>query len=269
MKNIKKLLGIMMAATVLVGCGKSSDSVENESSPEAGQTVEESKEEDAVAAAFGEKTVAENPLSDETKAKLDALDTNYKKVNWDAVYSAPDNDGIVISETAYFDKQDSLHNFLVVAYTNVTNEAVKFSCEGYIENASGDVVADILESDVELGPNNTIAIQYDCESDEPSGNVRWNNFSVEPSDKEYVPYEINTELDKSEQYYRIIATYSADTEIDSVYIPKGYGYVLDKDGHIISGGEEEDSPSDTVNTWAETFDGENADTVFFINIYNH
>ena len=269
MKNIKKLLGIMMAATVLVGCGKSSDSVENESSPEAGQTVEESKEEDAVAAAFGEKTASENPLSDDTKAKIDALDTNYKKVNWDVVYSAPDNDGIVISETAYFDKQDSLHNILVVAYTNVSDQAVKFSCEGYIENASGDVVADIFESDVELGPNNTIAIKYDSEYDEPSGNVRWNNFSVEPSDKEYVPYEINTELTKKDQFYYIEATYSSDSEIDSMFMPMGYGYVLDKDGHIIGGGEEENIPGDTVNTWAETYEGENADTVFFKNIYNH
>ena len=145
MKNIKKLLGIMMAATILVGCGKSSDDAAKDPSPEAGQTVEDSKEEDAVAAAFGEKTVAENPLSDETKAKLDALDTNYKKVNWDAVYSAPDNEGIVISETAYFDKQDSLHNRLVVAFTNVTDEPVKFSCEGYAQNAEEKVVADIVD----------------------------------------------------------------------------------------------------------------------------
>lgn len=267
MKNFKKLLGIMMAATVLVGCGKSSDDSVKDSSPEAGQTVEESKEEDA--AAFGEKTASENPLSDDTKAKIDALDTNYKKVNWDVVYSAPDNDGIVISETAYFDKQDSLHNILVVAYTNVSDQAVKFSCEGYIENASGDVVADIFESDVELGPNNTIAIKYDSEYDEPSGNVRWNNFSVEPSDKEYVPYEINTELTKKDQFYYIEATYSSDSEIDSMFMPMGYGYVLDKDGHIIGGGEEESIPGDTVNTWAETYEGENADTVFFKNIYNH
>ena len=129
----------------------------------------------------------------------------------------PDNDDIVISETKNYDKQDSLHHILVVAYTNVSDEAVKFSCEGYIENASGDVVADIVESDEELGPNNTIAIKYDCEYDEPSGNVRWNNFSVEPSDKEYVPYEINTELTKQDQYYYIEATYSADTEIDSMF----------------------------------------------------
>ncbi|MBP5324829.1 MAG: hypothetical protein J6Y86_04970 [Pseudobutyrivibrio sp.] len=266
MKNIKKLLGIMMAATILVGCGKSSDDAAKDPSPEAGQTVEDSKEEDAVAAAFGEKTVAENPLSDETKAKLDALDTNYKKVNWDAVYSAPDNEGIVISETAYFDKQDSLHNRLVVAFTNVTDEPVKFSCEGYAQNAEEKVVADIVESDVELGPGITIAIQYDCELEEPSGNIDWRNFTVESSDKTYVPYEPIAELTKdNSDWYSIKVTYNSDSITDSMFID-GYGYVLDKDGHIIGGGEESNT-DDTVPLWAESYEGENADVVFFVNIY--
>ena len=70
MKNIKKFLGIMMMATVLIGCGKSGDDSAKDSSPESGQTVEEGAEE--AKTAFGKKTAAENPLSDETKAKLDA-----------------------------------------------------------------------------------------------------------------------------------------------------------------------------------------------------
>ena len=266
MKNIKKFLGIMMVATVLIGCGKSGDDSEKDSLPESDQTVEEGAEE--AKAVFGEKTVAENPLSDETKAKLDALDTNYKKVNWDAVYSAPDNDGIVISETAYFDKQDSLHNRLVVAYTNVTDSPIIFSCEGYAENDEEKVIADIVESDIELGPGITIAIQYESDYDVPSGNVEWRNFTVEPSDKTYVAYEPIAELGHDNDFpeqYAINVTYNSDSIDNSLHMD-GYGYVLDKDGHIIGGGKEGIN-EDIVPLWATTYEGENADTVFFVNIY--
>ncbi|MBR5650281.1 hypothetical protein [Pseudobutyrivibrio sp.] len=265
MSSKKKYLCLAIAATILVGCGNSKTDGANDSSVEIGEVKQEGDSEEA--AAFGEKTAAENPLSDETKSKLDALNTNYKKVNWDVVYSAPDNNGIVISETKFYDKQDSLNNILVVAYTNVTDAPVKFSCEGFAEDAAGEVAVDILESDIELGPNNTIAVKYDCENDEPSGNIRWNNFTVEPSDKEYVPYEISTELKQDSGYYCIEVEYSSDYDFNPDVCPHGYGYVLDKDGKII-GGDEEENWGKSVQLWAKSYDGENADTVFFKNIYN-
>ena len=86
------LVSMIGVLSVISGCGdKKDDSVaDNEGQVE---VVEEEKK------TFGEKTAAEYPISEESQAKLDALVTDYSKVNWDVEYEP--EAGIVVSEEVF------------------------------------------------------------------------------------------------------------------------------------------------------------------------
>ena len=213
--------------------------------------------------AFGAEVAKDYPISSEMQGKLEALSTDYSKVNWQVAYAPSNNEGVIVSETSYFDDN---RNYLVVAFTNLTDEGVKMSYEGYAENIEGDVVQDLLESDVELGPQCTIVRNLEFDNAEPSGEIKWNSFNVEAGTEEYVPWEMTSELgkDASGKYY-IQATITADVNMSHVGT-NGYGYVLDKDGNIIAGAIE--SSGDKVEFYGvESFGGENADVAYFVNLF--
>ncbi|MBP5598256.1 MAG: hypothetical protein J6Y02_23010 [Pseudobutyrivibrio sp.] len=210
---------------------------------------------------FGAGVAAEYPISSEMQSQLDALDSNYKKVNWQVAYAPADNAGIIISETSYINTKGKNH--LVVAYTNLTDEGVSMSFEGYAQNVSGDVVKDLVETDVELGPKTTIVRDVDFENDEPSGEINWKSFSVGGTSEEYIPYEMTSELIADNKGdYSIQATIEADVIVDS---DPGVGFVLDEDGNIIEGASE--LMDYEAKFYTDSFGGRNADVVFFANIY--
>ncbi|MBP5595303.1 MAG: hypothetical protein J6Y02_07970 [Pseudobutyrivibrio sp.] len=248
------LVSIIGLMTVISGCGeKKSDSVaDNESQVE---VVKEEKK------TFGERTAAEYPISEESQAKLDALETDYSKVNWDVEYE-PES-GIVVSEEVFGRdndlKQEETH--LAIAFTNLTDENVKISIEGYVENENGEVVYDLVEDDIEIWANNTVAREMNLRQEIPSGNIKWNSITITPLDKEYVPYEQASVLKKTENdYYCIYADYTSEVEL---LADNPVGLVLDKDGNAIGGGSESSGTIAMYN--CKTFDGENADVVYFGN----
>ncbi|MBR5650286.1 hypothetical protein [Pseudobutyrivibrio sp.] len=226
--------------------------------PEGDDNVPEADEE----VAFGAGVAAEYPISSAMQSQLDALDSNYKKVNWQVAYAPADNDAIIVSETKY---NYEGRNHLVVAYTNLSDAGVKISFEGYAENTGGEVVFDILEDNVEIGPQNTIARDYLLNEAEPSGEIKWNSFTVEASSEEYIPFEITSELkkDNSENYY-IESIIDSETRLE-YGADKGYGFVLDNLGNIIVGGEE--FLNNKVEFNIKSFGGEEVDVVYYVNGY--
>ena len=208
-------------------------------------------------APFGAKVAAQYPISDEMQKKLDTLDTDYSKVNWLAQYAPADNEGIIVSETKY---EFNGFNHFVIAYTNLTDEGVQLSFEGYAENTSGEIVKDIIESDVELGPSRTICRDYVFKPEAPSGEITWNSFTVTPSDKEYLPFVLTSKLETKENgTYFISYTEESDVLLDG---RAGYGCVLDSEGNIIIG-DEEGGGQTVVFSNVESFGGKNADVAFF------
>lgn len=253
------LMATIGALTIFSGCGSKSDS-----STENNEVVAEEGEIEEEAPSFGANVVKENPLTSEEQQKWDALNTDCSKVNWKAVYSAPNVDGIVISET-YFDSMESGKKHLVVAYTNLTGAAVKMSFEGYAEDVKGNVVADLVESDVEIGPDNTLVREYTCDFEELSGEINWKSFADEPSDKEYVPIEYNVELELNSDY-SIKATRITDDVLVSD-TEHAYGCVIDEEGNILAGGVDKFGVNVVEFIGVDSFDGKNADALYFPNLY--
>ena len=223
--------------------------------PEGDDNVPEADEE----VAFGAGVAAEYPISSEMQSQLDALDSNYKKVNWQVAYAPADDDGIIVSETKY---NYEGCNHLVIAYTNLTDAGVKISFEGYAENTAGEVTYDLLEDDVEIAPKNTIVRDIKLEDDEPSGEIKWNNFTVEASTKDYIPYEITSELKKDnyDNYY-IESTIISDNKVGHSGT-RGYGCILDDSGDIIVGGEE--FSNNKVEFRIQSCGGKDVDVAYFV-----
>ena len=267
MKNIKKILGLMMTATIIVGCGNSKVDGANDSSVEIGEVKQEGDSEEA--AAFGEKTAAEYPISEESQAKLDALETDYSKVNWQVEYEPID--GIVVSESMYVvdTAKWGPTNHMVVAFTNLTDDNVKISIEGYLENEDGEVAHDLVEDDIEIWAGNTVAREIYFEFKVPSGNIKWNNITAEHLDREYVPYEIVPELEKGDKgNYSIKPNIVSDPEHQNSYRCTGEcGLVLDKDGNILGGASDSSEYVSLLPMKVESFGGKNADVVFFCNVF--
>lgn len=248
------LVSMIGVLSVISGCGdKKDDSVaDNEGQVE---VVEEEKK------TFGERTAAEYPISEESQAKLDALVTDYSKVNWDVEYEP--EAGIVVSEEVFGRNNDlrQEETHLAVAFTNLTGENVKISIEGYVENENGDVVYDLLEDDIEIWADNTVACEMNLRQEIPSGNIKWNSITITPLDKEFIPYEQTSILRKAEAgYYIIDVEYTAEVDMMA---NNPVGMVLDKDGNAIGGGSESGGYIAMFNT--KTFNGENADVVYFGN----
>ena len=270
MKKTKLLwLTMAMVGTVasFAGCGEKEHA--SRDNDETSQVVEaegddvnvdaEVAEDEPVAETFGARMLSDYPLSGEAQTALDSLDTSYKKVNWTVAYAPSDNGNIVVSETEYSYEGK---NYLVLAFTNLSDEGLKFSYEGYAENFAGDVFTDLLESDVELGPKNTIVQQIDFDADKPSGNIKWNNFAVTASDEEYMEYNLTWNLEKDNYGdYRLVPTCEQHSSL--FRLGSGYGCVLDADGNIILGKNE--STTEAVPFYVDTFGGENADSVYYAN----
>ncbi len=256
------LVGTVLSFAACGDKGGSSNGGNGQPSVEIGTDIEPEGDDNVPeVGAFGAGVAAEYPISAEMQSQLDSLDGDYKKVNWQVAYAPADNDGIIISETSYINTKGNQH--LVVAYTNLTDEGVSMTFEGYAENVAGDIVKDIVETGVELGPKSTIVRDVDFKNDEPSGEINWKNFSVEAGTNEYVPYEMTSELvtDNSGEY-SIQATMTADVFLDS---DKGCGFVLDEDGNIIEGANE--IMNHKVDFYVDSFGGRNEDVVFFTNVY--
>ncbi|WP_090416619.1 hypothetical protein [Pseudobutyrivibrio sp. YE44] len=257
MKKTKLFMLTMALISTVVsftGCG-----VEGVSPTRAGMPVPKSEE----SSEFGEQVADEYPLSRETIKKLKDLDSDYNKVNWMVTYSpSKEYPDIVVSETKYEYKG---FNHLVVAFTNLSDEAVKITYKGGAKNSTDEIEKDLGESDVELGPKATICSDLYFKLKEPSGDIEWNTFEVSESDKLYIPYEqtVTLDLDSSGDYY-IEASQKADARLDCDY-HDGFAAVLDKDGNILQG--ENANWGNSVSLYNDSFGGEDADVVYFKNFY--
>ena len=262
MKLVWLSMALIGAVLSFTACGDKGGSSDGGDSYAEGIFDDEPEGDDNVSegGAFGAEVAADYPISPEMQSQLDALDGDYKKVNWQVAYAPADNDGIIVSEASYINTKGRHH--LVVAYTNLTDEGVTMSYEGYAENTTGDVVKDVVDNDVELGPKNTIVQDLDFENDEPSGEINWKSFSVASSSREYLPYELSYELltENNGEYY-IQVNITADWVIGG---GEGYGFVLDEDGNIIEGAKE---VSYKVKFYTDSFGGNNEDVVFYNNVY--
>lgn len=267
----KRKLALLLIATigvltVLSGCGSKEDSIAESAKGEIEDVAEEN--------AFGARSLEEYPISDDTKTKLEALTTDYSKVNWEVEYEP--KPGIVVSEGTFV-KTTSMgsENYIVVAFTNLTGNHVSLSLKGYIEDEDGKVVKDIIKDDLEIWDGNTVAREVNLNYANASGNIRWDNITIGALDREYVDFAIHSELTTNayDQYY-IASNLEKLPEHDSTkrFSQQEFGacgLVLDKDGNILYGQNAGafDSGAKGISMAIESFGGENADVAYFCNPY--
>jgi len=256
-KLMLSLVAMISAATLLSGCGSKEETEIKQNE------IEAQAEAETTEAVYAEQDLADYPLSEETQAKLDALTTDYSKVNWLAEYEPAD--GIVVSEATFVHARTHYEN-VVIAFTNLTGNHITLSVEGYLEDVNGEIIEDVVKDGIEIWDGNTVAIAVSLSGLDSAGNIKWSNLTTEPLDREYVPYEQTTSLGKNEyDNYKIQAEYST---AENVYLDNDIqlGLVLDKDGNVL-GGEYSNFYSNRVVLSYKTFGGENADAVFFGNPY--
>lgn len=236
-----------------------SESEDAENSEDADASDESSESGEAL------QVVVDNPISDENKAKLEALDTAYSKVNWDIEYQAAD--GIIVSESIYTCVQDhgAEPYYMVIAYTNLTDQPVNITCQGDIHNVDGTINhVDIDEESLAIWPGNTVAKKIICNLEQPSGDITWNNFVVENSDESTASFSIFTELTQEEgKGYTITPTISSDSDLG--HYDYGLGLLLDKNGKILYAMQPAMSNLVAEIDNNESIDGKVADAVYFVN----
>lgn len=269
----KRKLALLLIATIGVltvfsGCGSKEDS--------STESAQEETEEAAEEVPFGARSLEEYPISDETQTKLDALETDYSKVNWEVEYEP--TSGIVISEGTFVkETKMGSANYIVVAFTNLTGNHVSLSIEGYIEDEDDEVIKDLVNDDLEIWDGNTVARAVCLDYANASGNIRWDKITIGDSDREYVEYTINSELTTNayDQYFIASNLEPVEKQYNNG-VPKMFwqdefgtcGLVLDKEGNIIYGQNADGlSSTDGISMAIETFGGKNADVAYFSNPY--
>lgn len=87
-------------------------------------------------------------------------------------------DGIVVSEGTFIDTHNTIkaeRYHLVVAFTNTTDQNIRLSLDGNVEDVEGAYVQDIFTDEIEIWAGNTVAISLKLLEKIPSGNIKWNN----------------------------------------------------------------------------------------------
>ena len=208
--------------------------------------------------------VSSDYISAETQEMLNSIDTDFTKVNWGVVYSIPDMEGIVISLTPYIDGSSY---FLIIGITNLYNEDITFSAEGYAKDSSGNNIADIFFFDEAIRSGNTVVHDLYC-SGQPTGEIHWDNIEFPNVYSESANWECDWGMAQdSDGYVNIEYQMYGDEKMQPGYVnalvldPKGYVIGFAKDYNT----EEDTLVSGTIKTFKKDFNGTPVDVAFFSN----
>lgn len=217
MNKFGKILCVLLAVTLLAGCGSSSSSGPSSDSGFQGgrhsdeednkeeTTVEEPEEETVETTSeaadseeelslggsdegtVNSKTVDGTAyyLTDEAMNALDSLESDYNKIKWGVVYSPDGIDGLAISIAPYVDG-DTIH--LLVSFTNLYNSEISLDAKGDAIDANGDKIGSISAYELTIGSGNSVLYDIDCDGN-PTGEIHWESIDVKEAKREYVVWE--------------------------------------------------------------------------------
>ena len=169
-------------------------------------------------------------LDSDVKEKLDALDTDYSKVNWGVQYSPfEDEPGLVISVAPYVDEYGTYK--LIVGITNLLDTPITFSGGAEAKGKDESIVGETYIYEDSLGVGNTVIEIISCD-DIPDGRIHWTDLKMQEGDSRYIPWEADWELLNGDDKSEIIFKYNlyANEPFVAGYI---YGLALDQDGNVV------------------------------------
>lgn len=172
-------------------------------------------------------TSSSSYLTSEQQSVLNKLDTDYSKVRWDVQYSPKGMDGIIISVSSYMEGK---YPYLLVAFTNIYNQDVTVSAEGYAKGKSGQEVGDIFIYEEAIRPGNTVTKAIYCDST-PTGEIHWDTIEMPKVYGTSTYWEGDwTFTTDADGYYKLDYSLKADD-----YMTPGYvtALLLDANGYIV------------------------------------
>lgn len=184
---------------------------------------------------------------DEVQARLNALSTDFAKVNWAASQSPLENaTGIVVSYAPYFDADGTF--CMVVAVTNLYDQTVAFSGDIDITNASGEIIGNTYFVEDYIGPKNTIMrVTYSLDP-EGSFNATCYNADAYVDAVGFVPYLGEWACTPTGNTYNY--SYSIYSN-ENMYVNAIWSLILDDNGNVLA--TYEDLVYDYINV-GETHD---------------
>lgn len=245
------LLCAMLLCSQLVGCSNKNDAKkadQNNTKQEVNtESIADTEEEDittefpAAATLPAEESSEAAYLSGSTKSSMDALETDYNKVNWGVSYTPfKKMKNIVFSVAPYY---DGFSWYLIVGITNLYDQDISIYGEGMAKNADGEDVGSTALYETCIGSGNTVIETIFC-TDEPDGRISWKNLKADTAEEIYVPWEADWSLQgNSPGFSYSYSLYSTDDTKEMIPY-SATALFLDSDGNIIATGE--DYSTDTI-----------------------
>lgn len=216
---------------------KDSENGDEEDEEESEEDAEESDEDEEQADSQEDVEVKETvyEVSDDVKERLEALDSDYNKVNWDYVTTPFDDEDIVISTVV---AKWGVNYTVFVAATNLHDEQYDIDVDGILKDTSGSEIEDeeVYVSGYSIGPGNTIITKIDT-TEATDGEIEWDDDDIHEAYRdEFCPFSIEwTMPENTLDFDRELI--DVEVSLDKVsYSFDVIGLVLDENGKVIGDG---------------------------------
>lgn len=171
-------------------------------------------------------------VTDDIKGQLDALETDYNKINWERVSTPFEEKDIVVSTIRY---QEGNNHYLIVGITNLSDIDVWTEGWGFATDIAGNTMEDedVSLHILALAPGQTSLQQIPFGFDVPSGEVvDWQNVEIKESYWDYAsPSTFSWSLEPDEDDWVFL---NFDVQGDVMEDASTFQFVVfDKEGNII------------------------------------
>lgn len=170
-------------------------------------------------------------VTPEARAALNALDTDYGRINWGVEYSIEDVPGLVISVAPYdfFDIQ-----YLAVAFTNLYDETVSIYAQGVAKTEEDTKAGELYMYVDSLAPSSTFIYTVPCMDGVPSGVISWERFEINDPYYRDGNWEADWTITEGEYASQLVAKLAMTNTADKTERLGGVMCVLvDEDGNIL------------------------------------
>lgn len=193
-------------------------------------------------------------LTPETRAALDALDTDYAKVYWGVEYSVPTMEGVIVSATPCFSESEMK---LIVAFTNLYGYDITLEAEGTAKDESGNAIGKIHLYETAIGTGQSVLQSVHC-SGMPDERIHWDSFLCKESESDRYAYWESDWTIMGDNDGNIVIPYriTGAQEMQGRHV---WALLLDKNGFILDCYEDyNDSTGTTIDGVIKTYRTDNS-----------
>lgn len=184
------------------------------------------------------KTKTDSDLPEEAKRMLNSLETDYHKVNWQAVYSAGEGaSGVIISVYSFGTGNECC---VIIGITNLYDTDISFEGNVVALNADMEKIEERYIYKSAIGSGYTVIEQIFCEDTVPADKLIWNNCEISTDVYcRYIPWEADWGLSGNPADGHVVVGYTIYGIDTTAFVPGTTDFfLLDDDGNIMAVGED-------------------------------